>query len=645
MNKLKGNLPAKIATFMLLQCCIVIFVLSCITVAVNANNGWYSKNEKAAHDDMLHWLAYDFSDNLTEDLSEAIYGEGYYLDDINYLKREANVASGIGYAISFNDRESFSEEIFEELALEQPVRASADIYTETFIHHLQGEINVTVSLADPDSYDGDILELYPQRLAAIYNVQSKLFEQKNIALVLCVVLLVVIIFLMVFLFSAAGKGRKENSFLNKLPLDFVVVIGIVFTVLSIGMPLQFVGMSSRWLEYYEVDIIVVALVVMALTVSTLACGTALLFAAKVRQGSWWKCTIIYKLCRLCKRLVVSALKMMNKVVRKLPLIWKSVLATIVLLMINLIIAAEMYWSTFAHFCWIVGAFLIVAGVIYLSLCMQRLAKGAKLIAEGDLGYQIDKKMLFGDFADHADNLNSIGNGISAAVEQRMKSERFKAELITNVSHDIKTPLTSIINYVDLLEKENIEDEKIREYIEVLDRQSKRLKKLTEDIVDASKASTGNISINLEPCQVGVLMSQTMGEYKERGEKENLQFIMKLPEDDIQISADGKLLWRVFDNLLNNVCKYAQPDTRVYMNLTEDNGKAIITYRNISRYELDITEEELMERFVRGDKSRNTEGSGLGLSIARNLVELQGGKFDISIDGDLFKVVIIFDVIK
>lgn len=227
----------------------------------------------------------------------------------------------------------------------------------------------------------------------------------------------------------------------------------------------------------------------------------------------------------------------------------------------------------------------------------------------------------------------------------MKSERFKTELITNVSHDIKTPLTSIINYVDLIKKENPENENIKNYIEVLDRQSGRLKKLIEDLVEASKASTGSLAVNLAESDVSVLLSQTVGEFDERLKAAGLTAVLGLPEKPVLIMADGRHLWRVFDNLMNNICKYSQKGTRVYLDVAESSGTVTVIFKNISAYELNISGEELTERFVRGDRSRNTEGSGLGLSIARSLTELQDGTLDIDIDGDLFKVTLTFNSIQ
>ena len=228
------------------------------------------------------------------------------------------------------------------------------------------------------------------------------------------------------------------------------------------------------------------------------------------------------------------------------------------------------------------------------------------------------------------------------MDESVKSERFKTELITNVSHDIKTPLTSIINYVDLLRKEELANENAEEYLEVLARQSNRLKKLIEDLMEASKASTGNLAVNLERLEAGVSMTQTVGEFEDKMQANQLELLVEKPEQPVYIMADARHLWRVIDNLMNNICKYAQPGTRVYIDLKERDGRAVITLRNTSKYPLNISAEELMERFVRGDSSRNTEGSGLGLSIARSLMELMGGTFAIFVDGDLFKVVLEFE---
>ena len=260
-------------------------------------------------------------------------------------------------------------------------------------------------------------------------------------------------------------------------------------------------------------------------------------------------------------------------------------------------------------------------------------------------YKIDTSYMFPEFRDFCDSLNNISAGMQNAVDEKMKSERMRTELITNVSHDIKTPLTSIINYVDLIKKEQPENEKIKEYVAVLDRQSSRLKKLIEDLVEASKASSGSLKVELSECDAGVLLSQTVGEFDERLKNAELTPVLTIPDMPVKIMADGRHLWRVLENLTGNVCKYSLPGTRVYMDLTVRDKKAVITFKNISKYPLNISGDELMERFVRGDTSRNTEGSGLGLSIARSLTELQGGDMKIDIDGDLFKAALEFDLIN
>ena len=286
---------------------------------------------------------------------------------------------------------------------------------------------------------------------------------------------------------------------------------------------------------------------------------------------------------------------------------------------------------------------MLLGMIFFIMALQfhKLQEGSRRIAEGDLQHKIDTTKMFWEFKKHADNLNRISDGMSHAVDERMKSERFKTELITNVSHDIKTPLTSIINYVDLLEKTDVQDETAKEYLEVLERQSARLKKLIEDLIEASKASTGNLSVNMEELEANVFVTQILGEFEEKIANAGLELIINKPEEEIPVQADGRHLWRVVDNLMNNICKYAQPDSRVYINLEQTPDKTMLTFKNMSKYPLNITSEELMERFVRGDSSRNTEGNGLGLSIAKSLMELMNGKLSLYVDGDLFKVVLEF----
>lgn len=297
--------------------------------------------------------------------------------------------------------------------------------------------------------------------------------------------------------------------------------------------------------------------------------------------------------------------------------------------------------------WIVISMIAAIILLLAAIAFQRVKQGGEKIVNGDLDNKIDTTYMFGDIKDFAESLNNINQGLQTAIDDKMKSERFKTELITNVSHDIKTPLTSIVNYVDLIKKEDCDNVKINEYIEVLDRQSIRLKKLIEDLVEASKASTGNLSVELTKCNLSVLINQAVGEFSEKLETKKLQIVQSLPAEEAYIMADGRRLWRVFDNLLNNICKYALSGTRVYIDLVCENGKAVITFRNISELPFNAAAEELTERFVRGDRSRNsnTEGSGLGLSIAKSLTELQNGTFEISTDGDLFKAKITFDIIS
>lgn len=302
-------------------------------------------------------------------------------------------------------------------------------------------------------------------------------------------------------------------------------------------------------------------------------------------------------------------------------------------------------GNYDEFCIVLACLMIMAGLAGICFWLngwKKAQKAAKCLAEGDLTHQTDTEKTYFGMKRHIENLNSISEGMNRAVQEQMKSERFRTELITNVSHDLKTPLTSIISYVDLLKKREIEDETARGYIAVLDQKSQRLKTLTEDLVEASKAATGVLSVNKERLEVGQLIHQAVGEYEERLQKAGLIPVTTIPEGPVYVSADGRHLWRIMDNLLGNCAKYAMAGTRVYVTVEETGGKAVISVKNVSAEPLNVPAEELMERFVRGDSSRTNEGSGLGLSIAQSLARLQGAEFGVSTDGDLFKAEIVMN---
>lgn len=321
-------------------------------------------------------------------------------------------------------------------------------------------------------------------------------------------------------------------------------------------------------------------------------------------------------------------------------IWRTLLICLGLFFLNLIGANTGF----------LAIFMLVADIyVCYRLCRKALAEdklqtGIRRIAGGEVSYKIPLESLKGEAKETAKAVNSIGEGLNVALENSMKSERLKTDLITNVSHDIKTPLTSIINYVELLKQENFEDPKIQRYLEILSEKSQRLKILTEDVVEASKVSSGNIKLEYNNINFVEMIQQISGEFAEKFEAKHLTEIMNMPENPVVIRVDGRRLWRVLSNIYNNAAKYAMSDTRVYADLQVTEGNAEFSLKNISEQSLNISADELTERFIRGDLSRNSEGSGLGLSIAESLTKMQGGDFKLYLDGDLFKVRITFPIV-
>ena len=363
------------------------------------------------------------------------------------------------------------------------------------------------------------------------------------------------------------------------------------------------------------------------------------FAAQCKAGTVLRSALIARIARFLWRIVRSLFLGLWRIARNLPLLWKTALVMAGVFFLEMLFVLAGYGSVDGIFVIMKAVELLAA--LYIALNLRTLQKGGEKLANGDFSSPIDTKYLIGDFKRYGQDLNDVQSGLEQAMQEQMKAEHLKTALITNVSHDIKTPLTSIVNYVDLLKKEDIPSPEAREYIAALDRQSHRLKKLTEDLVEASKASSGVLNVDLQPTDVNVLFSQIEGEYQERLAACQLTLVTQPPAPGTVIRADSRLLSRVMDNLVSNICKYALPSTRVYVVSTLSREAVTISFKNVSRDELNISPDELMERFVRGDASRHTEGSGLGLSIARSLVQLQGGRFDLAIDADLFRADITF----
>lgn len=444
------------------------------------------------------------------------------------------------------------------------------------------------------------------------------------------------IFFFAFLLRAAGHRRGTDEItagaIDRMPFDIYLCFAFVGEMLLFY---TFLDLS------YHADNVAVILILCCLILSGgwLLLLSFLTFAVRIKLGKWWRNTIIYSISEVFCRF-------MRIIAANISMIWKAILLFAGVTFLEFLFMA--YTVSYGG-----GPLMLLLGLEALQLAAicfgavqaQRLKTGGQNLADGDMEHRIDTERMYWEFKQHGENLNSVRAGMSKAVDERMKSERLKTELITNVSHDIKTPLTSIINYVDLLEKEELNNETAEEYLEVLERQSARLKKLIEDLMEASKASTGNLAVNFEVLEAGVSVVQIVGEFEEKMKANDLELLIKKPESPVCVMADSRHFWRVIDNLMNNICKYAQPSTRVYIDLEENESSALLTFRNTSRYPLNISSEELMERFVRGDSSRNTEGSGLGISIAKSLMELMNGSLELFIDGDLFKVILIFNKIK
>jgi len=446
--------------------------------------------------------------------------------------------------------------------------------------------------------------------------------------------------LLLFIMFATGRKKTDEkihlSRLDQLPLEVEILlfamIFIAVFVLAVALA-QLNNYSS--LDIYS-NLIAAAAVYIALYLSGMILFTSVV--KRIKAGTIVKNTLIGRMLGWFGRnlhYLAKNIKTGQKV------FWLSALFFAVLDF--LILLALDGAGKFPVFLLLLCQLLATICLTVFGIQFRKITVGAEKIFEGDLDYRIDQRHMMKEIRTLGSAINRVGDAIQGALDERMKSEMLKTELITNVSHDIKTPLTSIINYVDLLKKESISDPKQQEYLAILDRKSQRLKTLIEDLVEASKASTGNLQIQLERLNFNELVCQATGEYEGKFRDRTLVPSLHLPDQPVYILADGRYIWRVLENLLSNALKYSLDGSRVYVDLSVSGNRARFMIRNISSEPLNFSADELMERFMRGDRSRNTEGSGLGLSITKSLTELQGGEFSLEVDGDLFKAIATFAV--
>ncbi len=445
-----------------------------------------------------------------------------------------------------------------------------------------------------------------------------------------------------FLCWSAGKTRDGNIHpggLNRLPLDFYAGVIAFLEVLLI----QLFTLIWDWVQYSGPHLGNLSLSCINILVAFfLVIAFVFALAAQVKAGNhyWWHHSVIGFCLTRIGRGIGFGFRAIRSLTQLLPVIWQWLLIAFFMAVSTLLTALLSSGSGFFTLLFLLDLVFCVVIVCYGGYAFGILLSGVQKMSRGNLNHKINTKYLRGSFLDFANQLNTLSEAAVLAAKRQTKSERMKTELITNVSHDIKTPLTSIINFVDLLQKPHTE-EQAQQYLDVLSRQSSRMKKLIEDLMDLSKASTGNIAVEIAPIDASEAVNQALGEFADKLAAANLTPVFRQPDAPVTILADGKLTWRVLSNLLSNAVKYALPGTRLYIDLLRADSQVVLSMKNVSRQELNSSAEELMERFVQGDTSRNTEGSGLGLNIAGSLMEVQNGHLHLTVDGDLFKVTLIF----
>ena len=473
---------------------------------------------------------------------------------------------------------------------------------------------------------------YWYRQSLFYDFVANTYETAFINIVISSILLIAGIFYIIL--SIGHKQGIQGIYidsLDKIPYEIIGILAGILSVIGFIAIILSAKLTYNNFSKLAIDSGISVTVLLGFILYTILATLGVTTIRRIKAHIFWKNTISYKILKFIFDGIFTNISQTVKVVFLYGgfIIISFALIMFAIKMPIMIFVLLIFW------------YYIFKKILNYINGLNKIRQKISKMYNGQINEILQEDEVCGKLKIIAKELNDISGGLLNAVEEATKSERLKTELITNVSHDIKTPLTSIINYVDLMKKESIENEKVREYLNVLDSKSQRLKKLTEDLIEASKASSGNIKLTMEMLNVKELIKQVSGEFEDRFNKKGLQIIESYPQEEVTITADSRYLYRVMENVYSNISKYALENSRVYVDVIKTKENVQIILKNISGEKLNISVDELMQRFVRGDESRSTGGSGLGISIAKSLVELQKGKFNIYLDGDLFKVVIEF----
>jgi len=628
MSRLRCKLWAKITAILTLYLLILIWAVSAIGVAVLAVNDAYFDDGRALRHQALDSGAYHSRSYLYQQLEAVTYPDMFYINEREFNDRFSKENSNYFFTVTDEN----GAVVLQNYTDEHPLRTYHYVYEfpTSYMHESDTETKaetVPVSTVCYTVESGIAGSFHAKDRIYYYHYYTELLLRVRYLLVVLVCALpFVMLLLLIFLCCAAGRHEEfpfiRPNALDRVPLDLLIAImiavavGLAFLLYKITYAdgIEWVGIGMAAVPF--------SLMLLLTTATRIKCGTLL------------SNTVLWKLCRLIGRLF----RYIGRTLLKLPLYWKTGLIWAIYSAAQLFVFILFGDAEYLVF-WIPEKLLVTPLIIWAVIQLQSLRKAAGELASGHIDYEVDTRYMWPVLKEHGTNLNHIGDGMQTAITDSLKSERMRMELISNVSHDIKTPLTSIINYVNLLKTEGLDSEQAPSYLDVLERQSWKLKKLTEDVIEASKATSGHIHASCLPLDSTILLQQALAEYNDRLQERSLDSVVRFEKQPLLILADGRLLWRVFDNVLSNIVKYAKSDTRVYVQASVQDDRVQITFKNISAAPLDIHPDELTERFVRGDRARHTDGSGLGLSIAKSLTELQGGEFSIDIDGDLFKVTI------